>query len=69
MVGHLPLAQGLIPDSWDQVPHWTPCMESASPLSACVSASLSVSLMNIIEREREAETQAERGEAGSMQRT
>ena len=31
--------------SWDQVPHWTSCMESASP-SACVTASLSASPMN-----------------------
>ena len=41
----LPLAQGMIPESRDQVPHWTPCMEPASP-SAYVSASLSASLMN-----------------------
>ena len=39
------LAQGVIPGSWDQVPHRAPCMEPASP-SACVSASLSLSLMN-----------------------
>ena len=39
------LAQGVILGSWDRVPHWAPCMEPASP-SACVSASLSVSLMN-----------------------
>ena len=30
---------------WDQVSHQAPCMEPASP-SACVSASLSVSLTN-----------------------
>ena len=41
----LPLAQVLIPGSRDQVPHWAPCMEPASP-SACVSASLSLSLTN-----------------------
>ena len=42
---HLPLAQVMIPGSWDEVLHRTPCKASASP-SACVSASLSVSLMN-----------------------
>ena len=43
----LPLAQGIILESWDRVPHQAPCMEDASP-SACVSAflSLSLSLMN-----------------------
>ena len=40
----LPLAQGMILESWDGVPHQTPCMGSAS-LSAYVSASFSVSLM------------------------
>ena len=47
VVEHLPLAQGLIPESQDQVPHQDSCMEAVSP-SACVSAShsLSVSLMN-----------------------
>ena len=45
VVGRLPLAQGMVPESWDQVPHWAPCMEPSSP-SACVSASLCVSLMN-----------------------
>ena len=44
-VEHLSLAQSMIPGSWDQVPHQAPCKEPASP-SACVSASLSVSLMN-----------------------
>ena len=39
----LPLAQVVIPGSWDQVPHWDPCRESASPF-ICVSAS--VSFMN-----------------------
>ena len=41
----LPLAQGLIPGSWDQVLHRVPHREPASP-SAYVSASLSVFLMN-----------------------
>ena len=36
-----PLAQGVILESWDRVPHGAPCMEPASP-SACVSASLSL---------------------------
>ena len=38
-------AQHVILESWDQVPHWAPCMEPAS-LSACVPLRLSVSLMN-----------------------
>ena len=42
MVERLPLAQGMILESWDRVPHRAPCMEPASP-SACVSASLSLS--------------------------
>ena len=42
---HLPSAQGVTPGSQDQVPHRTPRREPASP-SACVSASLCVSLMN-----------------------
>ena len=43
----LPSAQGMILETWDQVPCQAPCMEPASP-SACVSASLSLSqsLMN-----------------------
>ena len=41
----LPLAQGVILESWDGDPHWAPHMEPVSP-SACVSASLCVSLMN-----------------------
>ena len=45
MVEHLPLAQGMILGSRDQVQHRAPLRESVSP-SACVSASLSVSLMN-----------------------
>ena len=40
----LPLAQP-DPGSGDRVLHWAPCMEPVSP-SGCVSASLSVSLMN-----------------------
>ena len=40
-VDHLPLAQGVILESRDQVPHWAPCMGPASP--AYVSASLCVS--------------------------
>ena len=43
-VEHLPLAQGLILDSQDRVLHWAPCMEPASPPSACLS--LLLSLMN-----------------------
>ena len=39
------LAQGVILRSQDQVPHQVPRREPASP-SACVSPSLSVSLMN-----------------------
>ena len=46
MVERLPLAQGLIPDSQDRVPHRAPCMEPASLPSAYDSASLCVSLMN-----------------------
>ena len=42
-VKHLPSAQGVILESWDQVPHQVPCMEPASP-SACVFTSLSVCL-------------------------
>ena len=38
-------AQGVILGSWDRVPHWAPCRESASH-SAYVFAFLSVSLMN-----------------------
>ena len=45
LVEHLPLAQGLILESRDLVPHQAPRMEPASP-SAYVFASLSVSLMN-----------------------
>ena len=39
----LPLAQGVILETWDRVPHWAPCVEPASP-SVCVSASLSLSV-------------------------
>ena len=45
VVEHLPLAQVVILESWDQVPHQAPFREPASP-SACVSASLCASLMN-----------------------
>ena len=45
VVEHLPLAQVVILGSWDRVPHLAPYREPASP-SACVSANLSVSLMN-----------------------
>ena len=38
-----PSAWGVILKTRDQVPRWAPCMEPASP-SACVSASLSLSL-------------------------
>ena len=41
-IEHLPLAQGVILESQDRVPHQAPCMRPAS-LSACVSASLCVS--------------------------
>ena len=41
----LPLAQVVILETWDQVPHQASCMKPASP-SAYVSASLSLSLMN-----------------------
>ena len=41
----LPSAQGMILASWDRVPRRARCMEPTSP-SACVSASLSLSLMN-----------------------
>ena len=41
VVERLPLAQVMIPGSWDQVPHQAPCMETASP-SVCVSASTSL---------------------------
>ena len=45
MVEHLPLAQVVIPGSWDQVPHQDPHREPASPF-AYASASLCVFLMN-----------------------
>ena len=45
VVEHLPSAQGVTLGSWDQVLHWVPHREPASP-SACISASLPVSLMN-----------------------
>ena len=37
----LPLAQGMILETLDRIPHRAPCMEPASP-SAYVSASLSL---------------------------
>ena len=40
-----PSAQGVILETRDRVPRQAPCMEPASP-SACVSASLSLPLMN-----------------------
>ena len=39
VVEHLPLAQVVIPGSWDRVPHRAPRREPASPY-ACVSVSL-----------------------------
>ena len=39
----LPAARGVILETWDRVPRRVPCLEPASP-SACVSASLSLSL-------------------------
>ena len=43
VVKHLPLAQGIIPGSWVQVPHQAPLRDPASPY---VSPSLCVSIMN-----------------------
>ena len=45
VVERLPLAQGVIPESWNRVSHQDPFREPASP-TGCVSTSLSVSLMN-----------------------
>ena len=45
MVEHLPLAQGVIPEFWDRIPHQAP-LEELAFLSAYVSVSLSVSLIN-----------------------
>ena len=42
VVKRLPLAQGMILETWDQVPQWAPCMEPAFP-SACHSLSLCLS--------------------------
>ena len=39
------MAQGVILRSWDRIPHLAPQREPASP-SACVSTSVSVSLVN-----------------------
>ena len=44
-VESLPLAQVVMLESWDPIPCRAPCVEPAPP-SACVSASLCVSLMN-----------------------
>ena len=44
-VKRLPLAQVMILESQDLVPHQAPCMEPASS-TACISAALSLSLMN-----------------------
>ena len=49
VVERLPSAQGVILGPWDQVPHWAPCMEPASP-SACVSASLSLLSLSVINK-------------------
>ena len=43
-VRFLILAQVLIPGSWDQVPHWAPCEEPASPSAYVSASSLCVSL-------------------------
>ena len=46
----LPLAQGVILESWDSVPHRASCMEPASPsffyFCLCLCLSLCMSLMN-----------------------
>ena len=47
MVQRLPLAQGVILESQDQVLHQAPGMEPASP-SACVFASLSLCVLSLI---------------------
>ena len=44
LVEHMPYAQGVILESQDQVLHWAPYMETASPPSAYDSAFLSASL-------------------------
>ena len=41
VVEHLPLAQVVMPGSWDRVPHWVPCVKPASP--STMSLPLSVS--------------------------
>ena len=46
LVECLPLAQGVILESWDWVLHRASCMEPASPLCLCLCLSLCVSLMN-----------------------
>ena len=44
VVEHLPLAQAVIPGSWDQVPHQAPA--GILPLSLPMSLPLSLPLMN-----------------------
>ena len=39
----LPLARGVIPESWDRVPHWASCRKPASP-SLCLCLCLSLPL-------------------------
>ena len=52
VVERLPLAQGMILETQDRVPHSAPCMEPASPsawekkLSLSLSLSLSLCVMN-----------------------
>ena len=41
VVGRLPSAQVVIPETWDHVPHRAPCIEPVSP-SAYVSDSLTL---------------------------
>ena len=48
-VGRLPLAQGMILESWDRVLHRAPCMEPASS-SASASASLSLCVFLMINK-------------------
>ena len=42
----LPLAQGVILETWNEVPLQAPCMKPASPSALCLCLSLCVSLMN-----------------------
>ena len=59
MAEHLPLAQVMILGSWGLVPHQTPRREPASP--SYVSASVCVSLMNKIFKNKEKFRQRHRG--------